>query len=424
MSVQEIRALEDQLTSERKEWITLFENRPSDLAPDAHAAELKRRNTVMTELGQKLDAARAEQERKDAEAAELAGQAEALRKALADDRRPVYRTPFPAGEQRDPAQEQPAPRLVLPGEALIATPGYKEWAGDTRRSGRNIMASLLALNFKTLFTTATATVTGYDRPAGIVTLGVQPPSVADLLAQGQTTQNTIRYLQEDTLTNAATTVAEGGTKPEAAFDTSEQDAAVRKIAVVAKVSDELFADFPAIRDYINERLPYMIRMTEDNQLLNGDGVAPNLRGILQTSGILTQAKGADPVPDAVYKAMVKIMSQGFFMPDGAVFNPLDWQDVKLLRTAAGEYIWGHPADAAPDRIWGLTVVLTTTIAENTALVGAFKLGAQVFYRQGITVEATNTNEDDFIKNKIAIRAEQREALAVYRPKAFCSVTGI
>jgi HK97 family phage major capsid protein len=280
------------------------------------------------------------------------------------------------------------------------------------------------VGFKATFTTSGATVTGYDRQPGVITLGTQRPSVADLLARGQTTQNTIRYLQEDTFTNAATTVAEGGTKPEASFDTSEVDAPVRKIAVTAKVTDEIFNDFPAIASYIDERLPLMVVMAEDAQLLTGDGNAPNLTGLLNVSGILTQAKGADPTPDAVYKAMVQIMATGFFMPDGAVFHPLDWQDVKLLRTADGMYIWGSPADAAPDRIWGLNVVITTAITQNTALVGAFKLGAQIFYRQGITVEATNTNSDDFVKNLITIRAEQREALAVYRPKAFCTVTGV
>jgi HK97 family phage major capsid protein len=122
--------------------------------------------------------------------------------------------------------------------------------------------------------------------------------------------------------------------------------------------------------------------------------------------------------------MIKVMSTGYFMPDGAVFHPLDWQDVKLLRTSTGEYIWGNPADAAPDRIWGLRVAITTAMTQNTALVGAFKLGAQVFYREGIRVEATNTNSDDFVKNLITIRAEQREALAVYRPTAFSTVTGV
>jgi HK97 family phage major capsid protein len=122
--------------------------------------------------------------------------------------------------------------------------------------------------------------------------------------------------------------------------------------------------------------------------------------------------------------MIKVLATGFFVPDGIVMHPLDWQDVRLLRTADGLYIWGSPAEAGPERMWSLPVALTTAITQNTGAVGAFQLGAQIFYRQGITVESTNSNEDDFKKNLIALRAEQREAVAWYRPKAFCTVTGI
>ena len=408
--MSELSDLQGQLTARRKEWIALYEQRPADLDPAAHAAELRRRNDELTELATKIEPL-----------AELDALAKAHRAGLVVDTTPVPSVPFPT--DGSPAKaDAPRPRSI--GEQFVESAGYKRWQQQPRVQGNVATVEVPGVDFKTTFTTTAATVTGYDRSPAPVLLGTQRPTVADLLARGETTQNTIRYLREDTFTNAATTVAEGDSKPEAAFDTSEVDAPVRKIAVTAKVTDEIFNDFPAIRAYINERLPLMVALAEDSQLLTGDGNAPNLTGLLNVSGILTQAKGSDPTPDAVYKAMVQVMSTGFFMPDGAVFHPLDWQDVKLLRTADGLYIWGSPAEAAPDRIWGLNVVLTTSITQNTALVGAFKLGAQVFYRAGITVEATNTNSDDFVKNLITIRAEQREALAVYRPKAFCTVTGI
>ena len=277
---------------------------------------------------------------------------------------------------------------------------------------------------KATFTVSGSTFTGYDRQPGIVLVGTQAPMVSDLFAKATTTENTIRYPREDTFTNAATTVTEGNAKPEASFDTSEVDAAVRKIAVRARVTDELFADFPALAGYVNARLPYMVRLTEDAQLLTGDGNAPNLLGILQTPNIQTQAKGADPTPTAIYKAMIKILATGFFPPDGIVMNPLDWQDIATLQATTGQYIWGQPQDSTVMRMWGLPVVLTTTLTENTGLVGSFQLGAQIFYRSGLTLESTNSNEDDFNKNLISIRAEQREALVCYRPLAFCTVTGV
>jgi HK97 family phage major capsid protein len=318
-----------------------------------------------------------------------------------------------------------APAVKTIGDAFIASEAYKSWRpGVQGYFGQDIQEFDPAKAMKATFTTSGATLTGYDRQPGLVMVGTQRLTVADLLARGQTTMNTIRYVQEDTYTNAATTVAEGATKPEATWDLSEVDAPVRKIAVTSKVTDELFADFPAVRDYINERLPFMVRQTEEDQLLNGDGNAPNLTGILSTSGIQTQATGTDNNPDAIYKAITKVRTVGFFEPDAVVIHPNNWTPIRLIKTTTGEYVWGHPAEVGPERIWGLMVDVTTAITANTALVGAFRLGAQVFYREGIRIEATNSNEDDFKKNLIALRCEMREALAVYRPKAFCKTTGL
>ena len=55
---------------------------------------------------------------------------------------------------------------------------------------------------------------------------------------------------------------------------------------------------------------------------------------------------------------------------------------------------------------------------------AFGQAAQVFRKGGIRVEASNSHSDFFIKNLVAIRAEERLALAVYRPGAFGEVTGL
>jgi HK97 family phage major capsid protein len=416
----ELEQLMDQRNTLHKQWLALYDNRPPEMKPEDHVARLREINESLAPLTDKILA----KEQEVTERADLEKQRAAFASQVQDYTRPVARPAFATGD--DPVADAQKRRPASLGDAFIASPEYKAYARNTRQSGMTAGVEFDAgYGFKATFTTGTATVTGYDRVDGVVTLGQQQPHVADLLAKGQTTLPTIRYIQEDTYTNAATTVAEGAAKPEATFDTSEVDAAVRKIAVRARVTDEIFGDFPTIRSYINERLPFMVLQAEDTQLLTGDGNAPNLLGILNVSGIQTQAKSTDPTPDAVYKAMIKVMTVGFFMPDGVVFHPLDWQDIALLRTADGLYIWGNPAQAEPvQRIWGLPVVLTTSETQNTGLVGAFRLGAQVFYREGIRVEATNTNSDDFEKNLISIRAEQREALAVYRPKAFCTVTGI
>src|SRR3990172_3636586 len=137
------------------------------------------------------------------------------------------------------------------------------------------------------------------------------------------------------------------------------------------ITDEQLEDVAQAESYVNGRLGFFVRQHLDDQLLNGTDVAPQLDGILGFTDLQTQAKGADPVPDAVHKAMTKIRVTGRAFPTAYVTHPNDWQEVRLLRTADGIYIWGNPSEAGPERIWGLPVVQADVIAEGTGLLRDF-----------------------------------------------------
>ena len=123
--------------------------------------------------------------------------------------------------------------------------------------------------------------------------------------------------------------------------------------------------------------------------------------------------------------MMGIFNDSGLMPDGHVMNPINWQTIQLMKDSSGAYMGGGPFMSPPvPRLWGLPVVVTPTIAAGLGLVGAFRSAAQVFRKGGIRVEASNSHDDYFIRNLVAIRAEERLALAVYRPGAFGTVTGL
>lgn len=283
----------------------------------------------------------------------------------------------------------------------------------------------LDTDLKTLFETGTGWAPETTRTGRVVDFATRPIQVVDIIPSTTTSQNAVVYMEETTFTNNAVEKAEGAAFGEAALALTEKSSSVRKIPVFIPVTDEQLEDEPQVQGYLNNRLPFMIRQRLDSQLLVGDGTAPNLRGILNVVGIQTQAKGADPVPDAVYKAIVKTRTgTGQAMPNAAIFNPLDWQDVRLLRTADGLYIWGNPSDAGPMRIWGLQVVEAQALTENTGLVGDFANFSELAVRRGIDVQVSNSHGTFFAEGKQAVRADMRAAFVVYRPAAFCTVTGI
>ncbi|HQV45054.1 MAG TPA: phage major capsid protein [Nitrospira sp.] len=394
----------------RGEWQTLWSSKPDRDFSDDEVASLRQMNEEMTDLAAGI---------------------EQLQELEAMATRNVGPSGLPIVVDRDTQQKAaPAQRLRSTREVLEASEGYRafrerrggtvafEFGADTR-----LGAAFDPEVGATLLTLADINVPAQRLP-GIVPMALEERTIADLMLPGTTDGNTIEYYEETTFTNAAVETAEGGTKPEAALDYTLRTESVRKIPVWLPATDELLADLSQMRATIEGRLIFMVRRREETQLLAGDGNAPNISGILDRSGIQTQAKGADPVPDAIYKGMTKIRSVAFAEPTAAVFHPNDWQDVRLLRTTDGVYIWGSPAEAGPERIWGLDVRITTAMTENTALLGAFKPYAQIFRRTGITVTASTEHSTYFIENKVAILAEERLALAVYRPAAFCTVTGI
>jgi len=282
----------------------------------------------------------------------------------------------------------------------------------------------LDVDLKTLMTTTAGWAPEVTRTGKVVDFATRPIQVLDLFPTTTTGQNAVKYMEETTFTNAAAETAEAGTYQEAALALTEKTSPVQKVAVFLPITDEELEDEPRARGYVSNRLPFMLRQRLDGQLLVGNGTSPNLRGVLNVVGIGTQAKGTDPTPDAVYKAMVTCQVTGQAMPNAFVTNPLDWQDVRLLRTADGIYIWGNPSEAGPERIWGLQVVQAQAMTQNTGVVGDFANFAELSMRRGVEVQVSNSHSTFFIEGKQAIRADLRCAAIFYRPAAFCTVTGI
>jgi HK97 family phage major capsid protein len=261
---------------------------------------------------------------------------------------------------------------------------------------------------------------------GIVPLGMRLPMISDLLAQGTVESNALIFLREKAFTNAAAPVAEGAAKPESALVFEQATVPVTKIAHWLPVTEEMLEDVPALASYIDARLRRGLDLVEDDQLLNGDGVPPDLLGILATPGLAPALpRGTDTNMDAILKQITTIATTAFVQPTGIVLNPVNWQAIAIAKNAQGNYMGAGPwAAPQPPMLWGIPVAVTPAIVAGTGLVGDFQGSAQEFTRGAVRVELSNSHVDFFVKNLIAIRAEERIALAVYRPGAFGTVTGL
>lgn len=404
--------LQEKLNVKRGELADIFEKAKTkvdgedryNLTPE-QLDDVKARNAEIDDIAKQVE---------DAKAADSIFQKNA--QAIRDAHRPANHLPFNGGKG-DNEQRQ----VKSLGDMFVESDAYKN-----RRGVKDLKVELNDFDFleaKTLMETGAGFAPQSIRTGRVVEYAHRRPVVADLIPQSPTDQAAIVYMEETTFTNNAATRAEGGQAGESALAYTERTKSVREIAHFLPVTEIQIEDVNQVRSLLDNRLPMMLDLAEEAQLISGDDVAPNLGGFL-TVVTQAQALGGDPVPDAVYKGMTKVRATGFAEPSAAIFHPNDWQTIRLLRTTDGIYIWGNPSEAGPERIWGLPIVVTTAMTENTALLGDFQLYSEIFRRRGTTIKVSDSHSDYFIKGKLAIRADKRLALAIYRATAFCKITGI
>lgn len=329
----------------------------------------------------------------------------------------------PAGAITHPSGGATRPKTL--GEYVVGSEGYKSTAGKSKRAFGIEYVDIWdpVVYLKTLFQTTAGFPPETTRTGRIVEAALLGPQVLDLIPSVPTEQAAVVFMRETVTTQAAAERAEAGLYAEAGISYAEDSSTVRSLGVSLPITDEQLEDVPGVQGLIDGRLLLFLRRRLDLQVLLGDGIAPNLRGILNVAGIQTQAKGTDPVFDAIHKAITLVAITGAANPSAIVLHPNDWQDIRLTRTADGIYILGNPADPGLMRLWGLPVVISDRITENTGLVGDFATHSELRPRRGAEVQVGFVS-DDFTRGKQTIRAGLRTAFVVYRAAAFASVSGI
>ena len=283
----------------------------------------------------------------------------------------------------------------------LAAPTFVKAATDTQTS------PAAAVDFATTF----------DK--NVVTAARTPLVIRDLFGAETISGSTLVYLVEGAIQGAPAVTAEGAEKPQIHFaDPTPKPVSLAMIARHTTESDEYIDDYPFLASAINGRLIYELGLVEQNKLVTD---------LLATSGIqtgsITAAATYLEVADAILQAAMDVQQQSGFAADAIALNPADWFKLRTLKLTTNEYFGGGPfgAQNVPN-LWGIPVCVTTAIAANKFVIGAFKTCGSVVSKGGISVEATNSNEDDFVKNLMTIRAEERLALAVRRPAGFKVLT--
>jgi HK97 family phage major capsid protein len=254
-----------------------------------------------------------------------------------------------------------------------------------------------------------------DRLSGIIAGAFRVLRVADVIPQGQTNSNMVEFTRELVFTNAAAETAEGETKPESSVTFESANAPVATIAHWLKISRQVLSDSPALASYIDNRLRYGVQYRIDYQLINGNGTGQNIKGLIHANNrtAFTPESG-DTAIDSVNRAK-QALAEADYPATALMMNPADWGAIERLKDTTNRYLVGDPFGAIIPTLWGLPVVVTNAMPTGKLLIGAMNIAAQIFNREGVAIEMTDSNDTDFVQNLLTLRAEARLALAGFRP---------
>jgi HK97 family phage major capsid protein len=262
-----------------------------------------------------------------------------------------------------------------------------------------------------------------ERLPGIDRAPQQRLFIRDLIAPGRTTSPAIFWVQQTGFVNNAAVVAEGQKKPESTISFATKITPVATIAHLFKASKQILDDFAQLQSTVDAEMRYGLKFAEEREILFGDGTGVHLEGIVP------QAQTFDPAFTVEFQTpiddlrLAMLQSQLARLPaDGFVLHFIDWAKIELTKDQAGRYVLANPQRLTGPTLWGLPVVPTDVPEfEGEFLTGPFKTGAQLFDREDANVVISTENNDDFERNMVTIRCEERVALADKRPEGF--VTG-
>jgi HK97 family phage major capsid protein len=348
-----------------------------------------------------------------------------LRQRVAWDAHSLLRQAGPDGEPT--AYQQAVDAGIFSSTARFGSLQLGEIA--SREEAVQFMSELPAAPSGTVLSTGVSGLIPADR-RGLVPPVLRPLRFLDLIPTGTTDSNMIQYVQVTAIPASAAPVAEEAIKPAQGLTTVDATSPVRTIAGYIKVARQSMDDASGLASMINQLLPYDVRRQIEQQVIAGNGSGQNLTGLLNTSGIAAAPSAlaaGDNVADALLRAMTLIiLADG--EPNFAAIHPLTWQDLLMMRETggtgsarSGQYLYGGPGTApqypggvASQTVWGLGLIPSTKVTQQNPVVGDSQ-ACQLLVREGVNVKASDSDQDDFIRNRVTILAEARVAFLVWRP---------
>ena len=239
-------------------------------------------------------------------------------------------------------------------------------------------------------------------------------SAASLFQETQISGNAITYFLEGAFeTNGdISATAQNNKKPQVSTSFAPTTLALSKLAAWLKETDEILTDAPFLASECQNTLMHQLGKVEDNYVINAIGSTVGIGAETYDGTTVTFA-------DGILASIMKVKAESAFDASVVVLNPADIVSLMTAKDSNKQYYgggyfvgaYGNGAVGIPSSIWGVPIYASSKVSQGSALVAA-REAVKTWRKGGMDVAIAAENEDDFLYNRVTLRAEVRLATAV------------
>ncbi|TQE90337.1 MAG: phage major capsid protein, partial [Spiribacter salinus] len=293
--------------------------------------------------------------------------------------------------------------------------GWADIKAGKKDSGSIIIPHSVKSTLTSLQGSSDSPQAGYDvqadRAGGLFGWGYRPLRLIDAMRVVQTGSNTVEHTRMDGFSNAAAAQnGEAATKAMQSIDPVLVESRISTIALVKRISKQLLDDEAMLQAELALLFNHLIRERLERDLVNGDGSAFSIDGLLNQGTTYTAETGATQ-PDGIGEMLAAMASDGY-EPSFVALNPNDHQTNRAERSSSDNlYVAGSWAAPAPAMYWGVPAVVTPAVPAGEVVAVS---NAHVAYldRQAAEVRFYEQDSDNVQKNLVTLRGEIRGGLMI------------
>lgn len=253
-----------------------------------------------------------------------------------------------------------------------------------------------------------------DVDKSIAPVGTRTPA-SSFFSEALISGNAITYFVEgafETPDGGITPTSQNGKKPQVSTSFTPNTLALSKLAAYVKETDEILTDAPFLASEVQNTLMHQLGKVEDAYVIGAIGSTVGIGAETYDGTTVTFA-------DGILASIMKVKNDSAYDASVVVLNPADIVTLMTAKDSNNQYYgggyfvgaYGNGQFGVPASIWGVQILASSAVPQGSALICA-KEAVKTWRKGGMDVAIASENEDDFLYNRVTLRAEVRLATAV------------